>query len=252
MLAKQDLIDNFCDVLELGSGVFRCQDETPRSTYYYYVKPAGAASTDDLLLISESWADDDFALNVLRQVPFGGKSQGIKSQPLGANSYGFSRLLLASSDYHAYFKGILDDRRDSLVLCLPFFDGEFTGNESVQDFFHMRRQMVPTMNWKRAPCPKVLLYFDNPKTGSGTGDKEVLVKHETLLHEIDNLHGVPNGFIEVTNSWGSVVEVLSPSPGQWIYIRDRNDDTREALLKPDLLKRLWDFVQAAAPQQTPG
>jgi hypothetical protein len=243
VLNKQHLENNFANVTTLGNGVLKCEDETPKSTYFYYLKPATAGSNEgDLLAVSENNADDDFAQLILNHVSDRSLPKSLKMLACPTNKYSFSALLLAPKDYHAYFKGILDVERDHLILCLPVHRSEFVGDESIQEFSLMRKQVVPTLDWMRPVHPKIILRFDNPKTHGGTGNMEILAKYQLVLREIDNLDGIATGFLEISNFNGHVIEILSPEVGIFTLIRERNDQRRENLGKEALLQKLWIFL----------
>lgn len=246
MLQKQDLVDNFSELMDLGPGLVRCQVETPRSTHYYYTRFAPSGSKKcDFLVVSENRLDDDFARLVLDCVPDLNPTTGLTALPLPLNKYGFSRVLLAPQNYHSYFKGILDNKRDNLALCLPVHRCEFYGDEPASEFILMRRELINYLDWERNACPKAILRFDNPKTRSGTGNREVLAKYELILREIDNINGVTQGFIEISNYQKRTIEVLSPEIGVYVFIRDRNDNEREVIDKSILLEKLWLFLTEA-------
>lgn len=243
MLQKIDLESNFANPVDIGAGIIRCEDETPRSIYYYYTKPAPLGSgIQDLLVVSENKSDDDFVRLMLGCIPSQTPSPSLSKHPIPLNKYGFSSVLLAPKNYHSYFKGVLDDRRENLVLCLPIHHCEFSGNEAVQEFVVMRREVVPTLDWERPVCPKIVFRFDNPRTGGGTGNREVIAKYDLVLREIDNINGVADGFLEIENYKAHTIEILSPEEDRYILIRGRNDDTRERVIKSVLLEKLHEFL----------
>ena len=190
--------------------------------------------------------DDDFASFVFTEVPSEDRSTalpGLRVRDMAKNKYNFSALLLAPPAYHSEFKGRLDAKRDHLVLCIPIHRCEFLGDESVDDFYGLRMNIVPTMNWKREAFPKIILRYDNPKTQGGTvHDSGVFAKYDTVLREVDLLDGVPKGFIEIINYKNQVIEVLSPKEGVFVLIRERDDATRQPLDKANLLQKLHSFL----------
>jgi len=246
VLQLQDLLSSCSGVADLGRGVARCRDVLPKSTFHHYVKFADSnPEGNDLLVTSENILDDEFAMSIVAHVPSADRSEklrGLRIRDLPKNKYNFSALLLAPKDYHSEFKGRLDKKRERLVLCVPIHRCEFSGDESVEEFYVLRREIVPTLNWEREICPKIVLRFDNPKTRGGTPDSGVFAKYEIVLRELDNLSGVPKGFIEIINYKKQVVEILSPRTGEFSLIRDRDDSKREALDKAALLPKLWSFL----------
>ena len=242
MLDRDDLERNFSDLTFLGNDTYRCKDVLPKITYFYYVKLRAGDHRQDLLLVSENKQDDEFASFILACVPSELGGSGVSVHSLSENKYGFSTLVIAKSEFHAYFKGRLDAERESLVLCFPAHKCEFSGDETIEEFSILRKDIIPTLDWGRRVSPKILLRFDNPKTGSGTGDSDVLVKPEVLMREIENISGVGSGFVEVSNYQGKVVEVLSPTEGEFTLIRDRDDSGRLTVTKDELLSHIWKFL----------
>lgn len=243
MLQKQDLVDNFADPVDIGPDIVRCQDQTSRSTYYYYTRLAPSGSEKgDFLVVSENRPDDDFARMILGCVSDSNPPSILTTVAIPLKKYGFSMVLLAPKDYHAYFKGVLDDKRDHLVLCLPVHHCEFSGDETAKKFIIMRREVVPSLDWERLVCPKIVFRFDNPKTRSGTGDTEIMAKYDLVLREIDSLNGVVQGFIEISNYKNRTIEILSSRTDHYVLIRDRNDEKREVVDKVLLLENLWAFL----------
>ncbi|MDD2029424.1 hypothetical protein NPS42_26975, partial [Pseudomonas putida] len=60
--------------------------------------------------------------------------------------------------------------------------------------------------------------------------------------EIDNINGVSDGFIEITNWSGQVVEVISSSADVYVLIKDRRDE--QVLSLDDLIFKIRAFVFA--------
>lgn len=242
MLQQSDLENNFEDVTGLHGGILRFKDVTPAFTYYYYLLPASSTANWDLLVVSQDRADDGFASSILMQAKKLRIESSLQMVHMDANAYKFSALLLAPTTYHSYFKGRLDQQRQRLVLCLPVHRCEFSGAESVAEFVQMRRDIVQTLNWQREVQPKIVLRFYNPRTGSGTGDGAVLVRWTALLAEIANLDGVTDGFLEITNYAGHLVEVVSPASGNFRLIRDRDDRNSTIVDRARLITQILQFL----------
>lgn len=243
MLKYEDLVENFSGVMGIADGIIKAEDELNSKTVYYYFKLASEETAGyDLVVISENNPDDEFAKFVLANAYTVKDEKRLSLRPLPENKYGFTNLILAPKEFHKYLMGRLDDERDRLVLCLPVRKGEFSGTETIDDFFLLRREIIETLNWKREISPQVQIRFDNPKTGVGTDGAYVLVKYAYLLHEIDQLDGVEDGFIEILNYLGGVVEILSQGIDHFIYILDRDDSVRELLDKNQLIARVKFFL----------
>lgn len=244
MLTREDLVANFSGVTDIAADIVRCKDALPKVTYFNYVRPARDDVEPDLVLVSEGNPDDEFAVAVLSRASEAGRGDGLQLLDLPPNKYGLQNLLLAPSTIHSYFKGRFDDKRGKLTLCVPIFRCEFSGTETADEFNTLRRDVVPILSWTRAPAPKTVLRFDNPRTRAGTGSGYALVRVPPLLREIDSMDGVPDAFIELLNYKGEVLEILSPRPQAFICIRERNDASRVEMSKPDLLKKVHDFLTA--------
>jgi hypothetical protein len=242
-LSEQDLIDHFFPVLRLGDRLFRCARKTPSATTHYYVRLAGGGSGDrDLLLVSRDRVDDAFAGLVMASLTAAAGPAGLRVVPLPANRYGFTSAVLAPADYHSHFAGILDEQRMGLTLCLPAHACEFSGDESPGELAEMCLRTVPVLDWGRVVTPKIELRFHNPRTGGGTGETAVLASRKLLSREADLLNGVGGGFLEIRNWRHRILEVLSPAPGQYTVIRDRDDRTREPASRQVLEERIGSFL----------
>jgi hypothetical protein len=243
VLTRADIEENFTDVVDLGEGIIRGCDEFPQRIEYNYVKLGDDASGGkDFLLVSKQNDDEDFAKRVFSCVVQPANDTDLAVCDLTENKYGLTHLLIAPKAYFSHFKGRLDNEREQLHLCVPIFRAEFSGRESVAEFFEMRRHLIDTLDWNRRFSPKIALRFDNPKTGGGTNG-QALVKDDTLLREIDKLDGVAEGFIEIANYVGEVLEILSADLGTFVLIRNRDDSRRELLSQAALLEQVWLFLK---------
>ncbi|HDS1826999.1 TPA: hypothetical protein QEM95_10260 [Stenotrophomonas maltophilia] len=192
----------------------------------------------DLAITSKDIADPEFAANVLLNAPHHLSHDGPTIFEIPSSAYGFTHALAVPATYH----GLLNRNanRTNLFLCLPIFRCEFSGNESVEEFKWSTHHIVDVNNWHRTRQPKIGVYFDNPRTGGGTDGDGAIVSLETLVAEIDNLNGVGNGFIEITNYRGEVIEVLSPAEGHYVLIRNRKDE--EAMGRARLVAAVETFT----------
>lgn len=233
MLSSEDIRANFVDIEELSTGLLKFKDVVPAFAFVYYLA-LGKNKQADLLLVTEDFEDDDFARTIIDavrnpRVDFGQLSKQRLNIP---NRYNFTHYVLVPPRFHSYFKGRLDEKRSRLVLCLPIHECEFSGDESPELFLHMRRYTVPTLDWQRSAAPKIMLRFDNPRTGSGTSDcAPVAVGYSTLECEIQNLNGVANGFIEITSFRGEFAEILSPEKQQFTFRHESESNPRNMTLQ---------------------
>lgn len=241
MLNLQDLLNNFSNVVEIDSAVARAELKTSK-VHYFYVRFAKDSAGHDLLLASQDKIDDEFAKQVFDCVGGAYKGGNLLKIPAASNTYGFSSIVVAPPTYHSYFEGILDAKRKKLVLCIPSFECEFSGREKREQFSKMLWRTVPILGWSRNMVPKILLRFDNPKTGGGTGKGYTLAEFKTLLAEVENIHTVESAFVEVLNFREAVLEVISDSDGVYTLISNRDDATRERVSATALEGRLWSFL----------
>lgn len=245
MLTTPDITAHFARIIELPGGVLRFEDVLPRKRVIYYLRMGGEApDAVDLVTISENREDDDLAAAVLSAATARPLPQGLELAALSTSRGPFDRVLMANPAFHAHLAGRLDERRARLVLCLPVHHSEFTGKEDRATFATMRREVVPTLDWSREPVPRALARFDNPRSGGGTGDQQMLFRLPTLEREIADLNGVDQGFIEVVNHREEVIELLSPRPDVYIHIRDRDDSTRRYVTPDEALGEVREFLLA--------
>ncbi len=213
-------------------------------TYSYYVKSDAGAL--DFLVVTTGTADDKYATDIFSQIPMVVARDGLSICALTDGKFGFEALLIAPPAYPGQFKGRLDSERQRLFLCIPIHRCEFSGDEQVGAFVEMYTKRVPVWDWNREVHPRIGFRFDNPKTGSGTGDDYVLAGFALVSREIDNLHGVTGGFLEILNFRKEVVEVVAQADGKYILIPDRDDTRREAVDRPESVSRLCQFLTVGA------
>ncbi|AZF13707.1 hypothetical protein [Pseudomonas sp. R3-18-08] len=236
------LEDEYGDVIKKNSDMFFFQDETKTYVINYWLK--AREDNSKLLVISQDFFDDALAEIIVNSVSVISSTDKPLILPITAGKHSsslFTHIIILPQNYHGYMKSAGIDRGD-LYWCIPIFRCEFSGEESVEEFMSMRVHFVPVLDWKRAIRPKVKVYFDNPKTGAGADETRVLVQYLTLLQEVDNLEGVSNGFIELENYKGEVVEILSPVKSEFILILNREDET--AMSKDVLKTHLDEFVMS--------
>ncbi|EEC0297172.1 hypothetical protein YV76_004692 [Salmonella enterica subsp. enterica] len=209
MITYDDLVNGFGEsVEELEKNLFKFRIELPKFTVFYYLLSADGIG--DILLSSKGCEDDKFAFNLYAQLSLTETIYALKKTNIHSNMYGFDSLLLIPPNYHNNLRGILDNKRDNLVLCAPIFHYEFSGKESVDEFREMSTKRVFINEWTRKPVPKILIQFNNPRTGTGTIDnRSVLTNFSYLMSEINNLNGVAHGFINVMNYLDEVIRITS-------------------------------------------
>ncbi|MET3052362.1 hypothetical protein ABXV19_11220 [Pseudomonas alkylphenolica] len=236
MISEDDLIEEFGSVRRVDKNIFSFHDEMQSYAYRYWLKSYLGC---DLIAVSEVEVGDALPLSVIMGAPKCLAENKPTIYKLAEGQSIFTHAIAVPSNYHGYLKGVDCVNRDDLFLCIPIHRCEFSGDESPEEFKELRLNFIPTLDWKRDKHPKLRVYFDNPKTGGGTDEAGVLFKLPVLLQEIENLNGVGEGFIEVTNWSGGVIEIISPESGKYILITNRQD---EELLGEDILERVKSFA----------
>ena len=218
MITKDDLLTTFGEVAEVHGCYF---SKYVVATYVLYCCMRNAKG-HDLAIASKNVDDPEFAASVVLNAPHRLSHDGPTIFEIPPSAYGFTHAMAVPSTYHGLLNRI--EKRTGLFLFLPIFRCEFTGEESAEDFKWSTHHIVDVNNWHRTRQPKISVYFDNPRTGGGTDKDGAIVSLETLIAEIDNLSGVSDGFIEITNYRNEVIEVLSPEEGRYVLIRNRQDE----------------------------
>lgn len=237
MISESDLIEEFGGVRKLEGGVFSFKDEMRTYTYNYWLR---ASEDRDLLVVSKDLIDDELALAVTNQAPLSLPLDQPSIYAVSGSSEKFTHVFVAPSSYHGYLKGLNVIDRSRLLLCVPIYRCEFVGDETPEEFRDMQLHLIPILDWARAKHPKLRVYFDNPATGGGSDETGVLLKQSVLVQEIENLNGVNDGFIEIANWCGRVIEVLSPDVDKFLLIRNREDE--ELMSRSEVLTRVNEFA----------
>lgn len=237
MISESDLVEEFGFVKSMIGDVFFFQDEMRAYTYNYWLHSSNDRS---LLVVSKDMVDDELALAIIAAAPAELSLDHPEIYVLAEGSKKFTHVFVAPSHYHGYLKGADGIDRSRLLLCVPIYRCEFAGDETPEEFKDMHLHLIPILDWTRLQHPKLRVYFDNPATGGGVDESGVLLKQSVLFQEVENLNGVNDGFIEVTNWSGRVIEVLSPSLDKFLLIRDREDE--ELMSKDEILTKLNKFL----------
>jgi hypothetical protein len=241
MITEKMITDNFEDVQRMDDDIIKFKELLPDFKDIYYL---GFLKSDNIniIVISRNIEDDVFASELIRVASSQNKFLNLlKFRHNIENKYGFDSALMAGSQYHSYFKGRLDDVRDTLYLCLPIFECEFSGNESVKLFYEMRRFLIKSLNWNRSITPRIMLRFENPKTKAGTiGKNYYPVDFNVVKTEIINLNGVPNGVVEILNYRDEYVNIISISQDR--YILKKNGKILCDGYYSSIEENLWKFL----------
>jgi len=218
MMTRDDLLLEFGEIREAHGCCF-----ADYAVATYTIHCCLRLATDQTVAVASRNIDDPaFAASVVLLAPAHLPHDRPTIFGIPANTHGFTHAMAVPSTYHGLLNQI--GNRAGLFLCVPIFRCEFSGNESAEEFRQATAHRIPAYEWDRVMQPKISLYFDNPRTGGGTDECGAPVSLRVLLAEIDNLSGVSNGFIEITNYRDEVIEVLSPEKGNYVLIRNRQDE----------------------------
>jgi hypothetical protein len=219
--------------------VFRAELETRSScTHYYFRSVRGVLP--DLLTTSRDLDDSLFAVQLLDEVAQIVSNPDVKPpckiRLTVQNEYGFESALLLMSEYHGHLKGILDDRRKTLVYCVPIHDCEFTGAESPDEYRHWQVR-IGIENWARKPFPFVMMEFENPQSKFRSSLERIAP--EAVLSTLTALQGVRDGYAIVRNVKGATVRIVPHEAGSFSV--SGSFDSESASLA-DLEERIMSFV----------
>lgn len=239
MITRALLEQNFYPVVAMGD-VVRCGDELPDRVIHTSFLLPRTPEDGVPFIVSDDLVDDAFVAQMLAEA---GRAPvtALTKRAIGANAYSFSHILLVPPDFHGELRGRMDEERRSSVLVVPIFEPEFSGTEDAEEFATLRR-LVPTQRWDRTVQPRIALRFDNPRTGSGTGDDYVLVSFHTLEAERENLASASGGFLEVVNFRGQVIELVPQGDGTFSLIRNRDDAGAFGVTSAEASDWLWASV----------
>lgn len=243
MINKEDIENNFTDIEELPEGIMKFKDVVPAFSLIYYFR-YNTINESDLLVVVKDVDDDIFAEALIRAASSVHYLHSSLSKHAFSHesNFSFTHMLLVPPQYHSYFRGRLDRERTNLFLVLPIFNCEFSGSESVELFYRIRREIVPSLDWKRGPSPLAMVRFNNQKTGGGTaGGSSVPIRYDVLKDEIYRLDGVISGFIEVTNYRGNYLEILSMKPGMY-SVRFQDGSHGKNLDYEKVINEVWRFL----------
>lgn len=235
---------NFYPVLEHGD-IIRCTDELRDRDIYTYFHLTGTTSGTFPFMVSDGLSDDVFAAAALAAagIPHPDAFQKIA---LPGNGREFTHALLVPPSWHNQLAGRLDRERENTLWLVPIFECEFSGMETPEEF-HAISRIVATTNWARDVTPLIKLRFDNPNTGGGTGDDYVFAGFAGLDLEIANLIGAAQGFIEIINHRGAVLELFWAGAEDFTVIRDRRDADAKTLNHEAARDEVWTMLVESDP-----
>lgn len=138
---------------------------------------------------------------------------------------------------------VIYSKRDNLVLCSPMFYYEFSGRESVDAFREMSTKRVFINEWTRKPVPKLLIQYNNPRTGTGAIDNRfVLANFLYLMSEINNLNCVAHGFINEMNYLDELISITSGTINLYRPSSATGEEDMNGDILNERIKRVFDKI----------
>jgi hypothetical protein len=154
--------------------------------------------------------------------------------------YSFDSVAILSpsaANQYEHENALLNKR---VFVAFPIYRCELAGNESNDLIDLIRHDFLPSLDWKRSPCPKVLMSFHNAKTKvSSTGIRPRLTTVQDVLAEIENLFGAEGSWIKLENYRGQRCRI------EWtkdIYSADFPDQRAIRVDKAALVERVKRFL----------
>ncbi len=241
MITQDDLTKHFANVSAVGDGVLRADDVVSNQRYFNYVW-GGEHKGREYLVVSKGVVDDRYVLRLRNNIPSSIKAEALTVSPLEQVGRSFDTIFIAPPSFHRHFRGRLDEKRTALFLVIPGYRCEFVGDENAGEFLETCRRSVLVDDLTRTMSPKVRLRYHNSRTRGGTGDGYVISNYKLASHEVANLDGASDGFVEIVNYKNEIMEILWSAESGYLLIHDRNDSQRRSVslegVKLDILEFL--------------
>jgi hypothetical protein len=194
--------------------------ETPAHKFLEIIKPAGVGKRYYALSLQDEYPERllksvlDFIANKESEI-YG--ERPIQVLEFGPSSANFDRIVVLGAQSHNKYKVDCPPLHPTTLVVFPAYKSEFTGKEDLNEIKVLRKDIVPTLDWKRSPSPKILLRFKNTKTGSETiGKKRKLAPERVLMNALATLTDEPGSFVEVENYEGDICNVVARKGGEYV------------------------------------
>ncbi|WP_367871238.1 hypothetical protein [Luteolibacter sp. Populi] len=191
---------------------FTYESNTPKYRFSYYVSTEISAGHLVLISLRGDYSEDsllafcrsvDEARDEVSKVEIPSKIH-----PVTLENSGFDTLMLVPPGFHDAFAVQNELLAKCTMVAFPAFNCEFSANETKASLDVLRRGVVPTLDWNRAPAPRVAMKYSNPRIrGGSAGNHRGLADRDTARRELCNLPASPGGFVELENFAGDVITV---------------------------------------------
>lgn len=219
MIPIKTMREEFGLAERITPNVFRAELESRSALTHYYFRSV-RGELPDLLATSRGKNDEDFAVRFLESLATTLKNGEIPPGKLHSridNGYGFDSALILTPEYHGHLKGILDDKRKSLVYCVPIHDCEFTGKESPPEYREWQVR-VEVENWMRKPFPFVSSNFGNSK--SSQDDTIMRTTVDACMNALKAIDGVAENPVVVSNAWSRKLRIALRDVREYVVTGD--------------------------------
>jgi hypothetical protein len=240
----QQLIDRNIAPLHVVAGAFWYHDETPAHHFTTVVAPI-LESEYCLVLPSRDSFDENLAVSALNFVREHESCLSVET-PLvileGFTSRNGSLdcmavLSPAAARQYEHEHELLSERS---FVAFPIYRCELSGDETAELIDLIRHDFLPSLDWTRSPHPKVLMSFQNAKTGTRSSrTRPGLATMQNVLEEIEDLDGAEDSWILLVNYAAQQVRI------EWAgdqFAIDLPGTERLCLGKAKLIPLVRDFL----------
>jgi hypothetical protein len=122
---------------------------------------------------------------------------------------GFDRIVAVGPLAHHQFEAASPELQECTVALFPAYACEFKGDEEASRVRTLRKYFVATLDWTRAPQPRLLMMHRNTVTQSRSpGQKRGLARLEKCFRELETLPEGADSFVEIENIAGEVLRIV--------------------------------------------
>ncbi len=185
-------------------------DSTPSSSFTYYLRELPSSDC-----IVATVCKSGCSVEMAKQILAGNEDELISklsakhlvlTEQSGINR--FEIVVTLSPESHDLFKTFDPSIHQNTIVAFPAYKCEFSGRENGEFVRLVRKEIVPTLEWGRAPAPQILARMNNPKTKvKSIGKGKFLEKLPQALSFIMEMADCEGSWIELQNVTGNVMMI---------------------------------------------
>jgi len=185
-------------------GAFMFSDETPAHRFATVVAPI-LEGEYCAVVPSRDFFDESLATAVLTFVANRASALSIQ-KPLVLlygfvyPQYSFDAVAVLNPAAARQFEHENDVLNKRAFVAFPIYHCELSGDESPEVVDSIRHDLLPSLDWKRAPHPKVTMGYRNKRNKAGSRPR--LTKLATVLFEVEELYEAEGSWIKLENYAG--------------------------------------------------